>query len=101
MRHNCILWSVGLNAESNRLKGIRTIALRLTGTEEAKAELEEIGEDTENVITTQSKLRSTVMEATKVASNGYKGFDILNPNGSYKSTYEIKKLSPYKVIYMH
>ena len=70
-------------------KGIRTIALRLTGTEEAKAELEEIGEDTENVITTQSKLRSTVMEATKVASNGYKGFDILNPNGSYKSTYEI------------
>lgn len=70
-------------------KGIRTIALRLTGTEEAKAELEEIGEDTENVITTQSKLRSTVMEATKVASNGFKGFDILNPNGSYKSTYEI------------
>lgn len=70
-------------------KGIRTIALRLTGTEEAKAELEEIGEETENVITTQSKLRGTVMEATKVASNGYKGFDILNPNGSYKSPYEI------------
>lgn len=69
--------------------GIRTIALRLTGTKEAKAELEEMGEETEDVITTQSKLRDTIMSATKVASNGFKGFDILDDNGNYKSTYEI------------
>jgi len=69
--------------------GMRTIALRLTGTKSAKEELEEMGEETENVITTQSKLRDTIKEATAVASNGFKGFDILDENGNYKSTYEI------------
>ena len=29
------------------------------------------------------------MNATKVASNDYKGFDILDMNGQFKSTYEI------------
>lgn len=69
--------------------GMRTIALRLTGTKTAKEELEEMGEETENVITTQSKLRDTIKEATAVASNEFKGFDILDDNGNYKSTYEI------------
>lgn len=69
--------------------GMRTVALRLTGTKSAKEELEEMGEETENVITTQSKLRDTIKEATAVASNEYKGFDILDENGNYKSTYEI------------
>ena len=69
--------------------GMRTIALRLTGTKTAKEQLEEMGEETENVITTQSKLRDTIKEATAVASNGFKGFDILDDNGNYKSTYEI------------
>lgn len=69
--------------------GMRTVALRLTGTKTAKEELEEMGEETENVITTQSKLRDTIKEATAVASNGFKGFDILDENGNYKSTYEI------------
>lgn len=58
-------------------------------TKSAKEELEEMGEETENVITTQSKLRDTIKEATAVASNGFKGFDILDDNGNYKSTYEI------------
>lgn len=58
-------------------------------TKSAKEELEEMGEETENVITTQSKLRDTIKEATAVASNGFKGFDILDENGNYKSTYEI------------
>ena len=80
--------------------GMRTVALRLTGTKSAKEELEEMGEETENVITTQSKLRDTIKEATAVASNEYKGFDILDENGNYKSTYEINELSPYKVTYM-
>lgn len=58
-------------------------------TKSAKEQLEEMGEETENVITTQSKLRDTIKEATAVASNGFKGFDILDDNGNYKSTYEI------------
>ena len=70
-------------------KAMRTIALRLTGTEASKAELEEDGEEVEGMITNVSKLRDTIMQATKVSSNGFKGFDILKDNGAYKSTYEI------------
>lgn len=69
--------------------GLRTIALRLTGTEESKEALEELGEEADDVITTTSKLRDTIMSATKVSSNGFKGFDIFDENGNYKSTYEI------------
>jgi len=75
-RHNIIMVSK-LKVESNRK------------TKSAKEELEELGEDTDSLITTQSKLRDTIKEATAVASNGFKGFDILNDNGNYKSTYEI------------
>ena len=83
-----MIWSVTLDqGESNRL--MQTIALRLAGTKEAKNQLEELGEDADGVITTVSKLRDTIMSATKVASNSYKGFDILDENGNYKSTYEI------------
>ena len=69
--------------------GLKMISLRLTGTKAAAEELAEMGEDTDTMITTQSKLRSTIMEATKVSSNQFKGFDILDDNGNYKSTYEI------------
>ena len=79
---------------------MRTISLRLTGTKEASDQLSELGESTEGVITTTSKLRDTIMSATKVAANNFKGFDILDENGNYKSTYEIKILSPYKETYM-
>lgn len=70
-------------------KAMRTIALRLTGTEASKAELEEDGEEIEGMITNVSKLRDVIMQATKVEKNGFKGFDILKDNGAYKSTYEI------------
>ena len=56
-------------------KGIRTIALRLTGTKEAAEELEEMGEDTSDMIMSQSKMRDLIMNATRVASNNYQGFD--------------------------
>nr|MCR5607008.1 phage tail tape measure protein [Treponema sp.] len=69
--------------------GIRTIALRLTGTKEASETLKELGEETDDMIMTQSKLRATIMDATKAASENGKGFDILDDNGNYKSTYEI------------
>lgn len=69
--------------------GLRTISLRLVGTEEAKQELSDLGEETDGMITTVSKLRDTIMGATKAASSDGKGFDILDSNGNYKSTYEI------------
>ena len=69
--------------------GIRTISLRLVGTEAAKQELESIGEETDDVITTTSKLRDTILSATAAASKDGKGFDIFDSNGNYKSTYEI------------
>ena len=69
--------------------GIRTISLRRVGTEAAKQELESIGEETDDVITTTSKLRDTILSATAAATNDGKGFDIFDSNGNYKSTYEI------------
>ena len=78
--------------------GLRTISLRLVGTEQANKELEELGE--EAVTITQSKMRDVIMAATKVESNDFQGFDILDENGNYKSTYEINYMSPYKETYM-
>ncbi|MBD9274921.1 phage tail tape measure protein [Clostridium sp.] len=69
--------------------GLRTIALRLTGTKEGAQSLQDSGEDIDGMITTVSKLRDTIKSATAVASNGFKGFDIFDKNGNYKSTYEI------------
>ena len=69
--------------------GLRTISLRLTGTEEAAEELSAMGEDAEGVVQTTSKIRQTIKDATAVSSNEYQGFDILDDNGNYKSTYEI------------
>jgi len=68
---------------------MRVLSLRLTGTKVAVQQLQDLGEETENVATTVAKLRDTIMSATKVASNGFAGFDILTENGNYKSTYEI------------
>lgn len=69
--------------------GLRTISLRLVGTETAKQELSDLGEETDGMITTVSKLRDTIMDATKTASKDGKGFDIFDSNGNYKSTYQI------------
>lgn len=70
--------------------GMRTIALRIQGTEEAKAELEELGEDTEDyVVQTSSKIDESVRNFTATASNNFEGISILDENGNYRSTYEI------------
>ena len=53
--------------------------------------MQEAGEEIDGLITTQSKLRQTIMDATKVASNNFKGVDILDDNGNYKTTYQILK----------
>lgn len=61
----------------------------MIGTEESREELSALGEDVDDfVVQKQSKLRKSIMDLTKVASNGYKGFDILDQNGNYKSFYE-------------
>jgi len=70
--------------------GIRTIALRIAGTKEAKDELAELGEGVDDfVVRTESKTRKLIMDYTAVASNGFKGVDIYNDNGNLRSTYEI------------
>lgn len=50
--------------------------------------LQEAGEDTDGVVTNVSQLRDLIKNQTKVASNDYKGFDMLKDDGSYKNTYE-------------
>lgn len=68
--------------------GLRTIALRITGTEAAKEELAELGEDVDDfVVGTTSKLNAEVMKLTKTA--GKDGISLLDDNGNYRSTYEI------------
>ena len=70
--------------------GIRTIALRIQGTEEAKKQLEDLGEDTDDyVVQTTSKINESVRNFTAVASNNFKGVSLLDSNGNYRSTYEI------------
>lgn len=59
--------------------------MRLTGT--SAKELEDMGEDTEGLIETTSKLKDTIQSLTAV--NGKMGVSITKANGSYKSTYEI------------
>ena len=70
--------------------GLRTIALRITGTEAAKEELEELGEDTSDfIVQTSAKSQQAIKDFTRVASNNFEGFDILDDNGNFKSTYDI------------
>lgn len=70
--------------------GLRTIQLRIVGTEESKEQLAALGEDVDDfVVQTQSKLRESIMNLTKIASNDFEGFDILDENGNYKEFYDI------------
>jgi len=70
--------------------GIRTIALRIAGTKEAKDELAELGEGVDDfIVRTESKTRKLIMDYTAVASNGFKGVDVYDDNGNLRSTYEI------------
>ena len=69
--------------------GLRTISLRITGTEAAKKELEEIGEEVDDfVVTTSSKLNEKVLGLTKTATHEA-GVSLLDELGNYRSTYEI------------
>mgnify|MGYP000905035679 CR=1 FL=1 len=70
--------------------GLRTISLRLVGTEEAEEELSAMNEEVDAFVkVTNSKKQQIIKDYTAVASNNYQGFDILDSNGNYKNTYEI------------
>lgn len=59
--------------------GLRTISLRLRGTE-VSGQLEELGEETDGLVSS-SKMRDKI--------KGLSGVDILTDTGAYKSTYDI------------
>ena len=63
---------------------LKVLALRLRG---ATTELESMGEETDGVATSTSKLRAQVAALTNVDGTG--GFDILTDTGAFKSTYDI------------
>ena len=66
---------------------LRTIALRIRG---AKSELEEMGEDTDYLVHSTSKLRDLIKGYTSI--NGkYEGFDIMEDENTFKSLAEIIK----------
>lgn len=70
--------------------GLRTISLRLIGTEEAEEELSAMNEEVDAFVkATNSKKQQIIKDYTAVASNNYQGFDILDSNGNYKNTYQI------------
>ena len=70
--------------------GIRTIALRIAGTEEAKKQLEDLGESTDDfVVQTSSKVDAKVRNLTKTEKNP-NGISVLDDSGRLRSTYDIK-----------
>ena len=74
----------------SNIKGVRTISLRLAGTEEAKDELASLGEDVDDfVVQTNSKTQQIIKDYTAVASNAYQGVDVLDANGNLRNTYDI------------
>lgn len=68
---------VNQNAE-NTAATLKVAALRIRGASKA---LEEMGEDTDSVVTSQSKLRDEIKLLTG-------GFDIMDSKGNYKSFFE-------------
>ena len=74
---------------------LKTVSMRIRG---VKTELEEAGEETEGVVTNTAKLQEKIMALTNIDGNG--GINILAESGDFKSTYEIKYMSPYKETYM-
>lgn len=64
------------------MTALKILSMRLRGTE--SKQLEEMGEDTDGLITSTSKLRDTIKSLS--------GVDIMMPDGqTFKSTYDIMK----------
>lgn len=65
---------------------LKILSLRLRG---AASEIEAMGESTDGMITSTSKMRDEIKAFTNIDGSG--GFDILKDDGSFKSTAEIVK----------
>ena len=65
---------------------LKIVTLRLRG---AKVELEQMGESTENMAESTSKLRAQILALTNVDGKG--GFDIMQDDDTFKSIYDIMK----------
>lgn len=66
---------------------LRTVALRIRG---AKSELEEMGEETDYVVSSTSKLRDLIKGYTSIGGK-YEGFDIMEDENTFKSLADIIK----------
>ena len=62
------------------MNALKTYSMRLRG---AKTELEEMGESTEGMVESTSKLQAKIKALT--------GFDVMTDENTYKSTFEITK----------
>lgn len=65
---------------------LKIFSLRIRG---VASEIEAMGESTDGMVTSTSKMREQIKAFTNV--DGLGGFDILNENGAFKSTAEIAK----------
>lgn len=91
--NNSVDEAIALSVAANALiqdaestgSALKVISMRIRGT--SVAALEEIGEDTEGLIETTSKLQQKVQSLTAV--NGKMGVSLLDANGNYRTTYEI------------
>lgn len=88
---NTLEESIAMLAAGNKVQqdpeglgnALKVLSMRIRGT---KTELEEAGEETDDMIENTSKLRDKVMALTDVGDGGV---DILTDTGAYKSTYQI------------
>lgn len=91
--NNSVDEAIALSVAANALiqdaestgSALKVISMRIRGT--SVQALEEIGEDTEGLIETTSKLQQKVQSLTAV--NGKMGVSLLDANGNYRTTYEI------------
>lgn len=75
-----------LQNTENAGSALKIFSLRLRG---AKTEIEEMGESTDGMAESTSKMREQILALTNVTGRG--GFDILTETGDFKSTAEIAK----------
>lgn len=77
------MYEVNRNA-SKTASTLKTVSLRMRG---AKAELISMGEDTDGMAESTSKLREQILALTNIDGKG--GFDILTDTGDFKNFYDM------------
>lgn len=90
--NNSLEQSIALTAAANTTiqdpesvgNALKVVSMRIRG---VKSELEEAGEDTENMVTNTAKLQEKIMALTNIDGEG--GINILTESGEFKSTYDI------------